>query len=62
MFVNEYFKVSPSAFFCENEFYKDLSNNLKVKLMVDELGQKTKDNEDLILPSFREKFNFLFDD
>ena len=34
-YTNQYFKLSPNAFFIDNEFYQDLSERLKIKLVKD---------------------------
>jgi hypothetical protein len=34
-YTTDYFKLSPNAFLIENEFYQDLSESLKTKLVKD---------------------------
>jgi hypothetical protein len=34
-YTNNYFKLSPNAYFIENEFYQDLTETLKIKLVKD---------------------------
>ena len=58
----DYYKVSPNAFFAENEFYQDLSENLKILLVKDYLINPKVNNEDLLLNQIFHTFKYLFSD
>ena len=44
-----FYKVSPNAFFIENEFYRDLSENLKIKLVKDYITDPKVDDSSMFL-------------
>ena len=44
-----FFQLSPNAFFIENEFYKDLSENLKVKLVKDFMTNPKENDMSMLL-------------
>jgi hypothetical protein len=51
IYTLKYFQGSPNGFLRENEFYKEISENMKVKIVRGNL-----------LPKFQEKFEVLFQD
>ena len=59
----QYFKFSPNAFFYESQFYQNLSEQLKIKVIQEQLKIDEEDDRELfIIPSFCEKFKYLFFD
>ena len=43
MYAVQYFKVSPDIYLTNNEFFQNLNENLKIKLVKDNLFAKQKD-------------------
>jgi hypothetical protein len=48
-YTNNYFKVSPNAYFIENEFYQDLSETMKVQLVKDYITDPKYDDSSMLL-------------
>jgi hypothetical protein len=57
-----YSKVSPSAFFIDNAFYQDLSENLKVKLVKDYITNAKVNEASMFLNQMYHTFSYLFSD
>ena len=43
IFTGQYFNLSPSYCFIENEFYQNLPENLKIQLMLKEMAVTSKE-------------------
>jgi hypothetical protein len=48
-YTTHYFKISPNAYFIENEFYQDLSETMKVKLVKDYITDPKYDAPSMLL-------------
>lgn len=64
----QYFKSSPNVYFIENEFFNNLSEKIKTKLILENFSVKSgnKSNEEnleaLVMPNFVQNFDYLFED
>tara|TARA_B110000285_G_scaffold229498_1_gene294325 strand:+ start:204 stop:452 length:249 start_codon:yes stop_codon:yes gene_type:complete len=48
-YTNHYFKVSPNAYLIDNEFYQDLTETLKIKLVKDYITDPKIDDATMLL-------------
>jgi hypothetical protein len=61
-YTSRYFKKSSSPFFIENEFYKDLTESLQIRLVKDYLTNPEINDKSMFLNQFLHTFEFLFND
>jgi hypothetical protein len=61
-YTSKYFKKSSSPFFIENEFYNDLTENIKIKLVKDYLTNPQVNDKSMILNQFLHTFEYIFID
>lgn len=55
--------MSPNVYFLENKFYNKLSQNLKVKLILDNFSKiKDEKEKELVMPNFMDNFDYFFTD
>ena len=59
-YTNSYAKTSPNAFFIENEFYQDLPENLKIKLVKDYIADPKVNDAGMYLNQMYHTFAYLF--
>ena len=58
----QYFKISPNIYLIENQFYNDLTENMKIQLMRDNLFKQTNQHESMLLQTFYKNFEIFFRD
>lgn len=58
----QYFKISPNVYLIENQFYNDLTENMKIQLMRDNLFKQTNTMDNMLLQTFYKKCEIFFRD
>jgi len=61
-YTSRYFKKSSSPFFIENEFYNDLTEGLKIRLVKDYLTNPQINDKQMFLNQFLHTFEYIFQD
>ena len=64
IYTLHYFKMSPNVYFLENKFYNKLSENMRIKIVLDNMNKNCcKDGHDnLVIPTFISNFDYMFKD